>query len=87
MNENESKKKSSFSVASLTLGIISIISALFWYITLPTGILAIVFGRKAISKVGSKLGKAGFILGIVGLSLFTFIYLSLISLMIISNYL
>lgn len=87
MNENESKKKSSFSVASLTLGIISIISALFWYITLPTGILAIVFGRKAISKVGSKLGKAGFILGIVGLSLFAFIYLSLISLMIISNYL
>lgn len=87
MNENESKKKSSFSVASLTLGIISIISALFWYITLPTGILAIVFGKKAISKVGSKLGKAGFILGIVGLSLFAFIYLSLISLMIISNYL
>lgn len=87
MNENEVKKKSSFSVASLTLGIISIISALFWYITLPTGILAIVFGRKAISKVGSKLGKAGFILGIVGLSLFAFIYLSLISLMIISNYL
>lgn len=87
MNENESKKKSSFSVASLTLGIISIISALFWYITLPTGILAIVFGRKAISKVGSKLGKAGFILGIVGLSLFAFIYLSLISLIIISNYL
>lgn len=87
MNENESKKKSSFSVASLTLGIISIISALFWYITLPTGILAIIFGRKAISKVGSKLGKAGFILGIVGLSLFAFIYLSLISLIIISNYL
>lgn len=87
MNENESKKKSSFSVASLTLGIISIISALFWYITLPTGILAIVFGRKAISKVGSRLGKAGFILGIVGLSLFAFIYLSLISLIIISNYL
>lgn len=87
MNENESKKKSSFSVASFTLGIISIISALFWYITLPTGILAIVFGRKAISKVGSKLGKAGFILGIVGLSLFAFIYLSLISLIIIVNYL
>lgn len=87
MNENESKKKSSLSVASLTLGIISIISALFWYITLPTGILAIVFGRKAISKVGSKLGKAGFILGIIGLSLFVFIYLSVISLLIISNYL
>lgn len=87
MNENEAKKKSSLSVASLTLGIISVVSALFWYITIPTGILAIIFGRKSISKVGSKLGKAGFILGIVGLSIFAFIYLSLISLMLISNYL
>lgn len=87
MNENEMKNKSSLGVASLTLGIISVVAALFWYITIPTGILSIVFGRKSISKVGSKLGKAGFILGIIGLSLFAFIYLSIIALMLISNYL
>ena len=87
MNENEIKNKSSLGVAALTLGIISVVSTLFWYITLPSGILSIVLGRKAISKVGSKLGKAGFILGIVGLSIFTFIYVSLIALILIENFL
>lgn len=85
MNENEIKNKSSLGVAALTLGIISVVSTLFWYITLSSGILAIVLGRKAISKVGSKLGKAGFILGIVGLSIFTFIYLSIIAMILIEN--
>ena len=87
MNENELKNKSSLGVAALTLGIISVVSTLFWYITLPSGILAIVLGRKAISKVGSKLGKAGFILGIVGLSIFTFIYLSIIANILVASYL
>ena len=87
MNENEIKTKSSLGIAALTLGIISVVSTLFWYITVPTGILSIVLGRKAISKVGSKLGKAGFILGIVGLSIFAFIYLSMIAVMLIGIYL
>ena len=85
MNENEAKNKSSLGIASLTLGIVSVISTFFWYITVPTGILAIVFGKKSISKIGSKLGKAGFILGIVGLSIFAFIYLSMIALILIKN--
>ena len=86
MEENNNlKSKSSLGVASLVLGIISIVFSLFWYITLPCGILAIVFGKKAINRVGSKLGKAGLILGIIGLSLFVFIYLSLIWLMIASS--
>lgn len=85
MNENEIKNKSSLGIAALTLGIISVVSTLFWYITLPSGILSIVLGRKAISKVGSKLGKAGFILGIVGLSIFTFIYLSIIAMILIET--
>lgn len=87
MNENEIKSKSSLGIAALTLGIISVVSTLFWYITIPTGILSIVLGRKAISRVGSKIGKAGFILGIVGLSIFAFIYLSMIAVMLIGIYL
>lgn len=86
MNENEIKNKSSLGIASLTLGIISVVSTLFWYITLPSGILSIVLGRKAITKVGSKLGKAGFILGIVGISIFAFIYLSIIAVLLIGNF-
>lgn len=65
-------------VDSLVLGILSILTALFWYITLPSGILAIIFGVKSVHKTGSKIGKAGMILGIIGLALFAFIYISLI---------
>lgn len=77
MDENN-KGKSSIGIAGFVLGIISILSALFWYITLPTGILAIIFGAKSIKKIGSKLGKAGLIMGIIGLSIFAFIYISII---------
>ena len=81
----EEQNKSVMRVASLVLGIISIVTAAFWYITLPTGILAIVFGAKTIKKFGSKLGKAGLITGIIGLSLFLFIYISLIFIIILTN--
>jgi len=77
------KKNSAMAVASLPLGIISIVFSLFWYITLPTGVLAIIFGSKTTRKLGSKLGKSGLITGIVGLSLFLLIYLSMIFKMLI----
>ena len=80
--EEKEKKKTAMPVASLVLGIISIITNLFWYITLPTGILAIVFGAKSAKRTGSKIGKAGLITGIVGLSLFAFVYISLAILII-----
>ncbi len=83
--EKNNANQSAMGIASLVLGIISILTALFWYLTLPTGILAIVFGVKSIHKVGSKLGKAGMITGIVGLSVFVFIYLSLILILALAN--
>lgn len=84
MEENE-KNKTVMHIASLVLGIISIVSSLFWYITLPTGILAIIFGVKSSKRIGSKIGKAGLITGIVGLSLFAFIYIGLTLIIILSN--
>jgi hypothetical protein len=74
----ENKKKSPLGVSSFVLGLISLFSTLFYYISLPTGVLAIVFGVKAIKKTGSNLGKAGLILGIIGLCIMTFIYVTLI---------
>ena len=71
--------------SALVLGIISIVTNLFWYLTLPTGILAIVFGAKSAKRFGSKLGKAGLILGIIGLSLFAFAYVGMILLWILST--
>lgn len=48
----------SIGIASLVLGIISIVTFLFWYITLPCGILAIVFGVKSNRITGGKLRKS-----------------------------
>ena len=84
MEENY-ENKSVMHIASLVLGIISIVSALFWYITLPTGILAIIFGVKSARRTGSKIGKAGMITGIVGLSLFAFIYIGITLILILAN--
>lgn len=75
--EEINKKNSAMPSASLTLGIVSIVLALFWYVSIPTGVLAIIFGKKSTNQLGSRLGKAGLITGIVGLSLFVFIYISL----------
>jgi len=79
------QNKNVIHIVSLVLGIISIVTALFWYINIPTGILAIVMGVKSAKKTGSKIGKAGMITGIVGLSLFALIYCMIIQLIILSN--
>ena len=79
------KKNSAKAVASLPLGIISIVFSAFWYITLPTGVLAIVFGAKTTKRLGSKLGKSGMITGIVGLSLFVFLYVTMILQMLLEG--
>lgn len=83
MENNQTK--SPMGVSSLVLGIISIVTALFWYIALPTGILAVVFGAKSTKKVGSKTGKAGLAMGIIGLALWAFIYIGLVLILLLAN--
>ena len=83
--EEKDTNKSVMHVASLVLGIISIVTALFWYITLPTGILAIIFGVKSAKKTGNKMGKAGMVTGIIGLSLFAFLYIGMIFIVLLIN--
>lgn len=85
--EVKEKNRTGMSVAALTLGIVSIVSivfGLFWYICIPTGILAIVFGAKTAREIGSKLGKAGLITGIIGLSICAFLYISMVLLILIA---
>lgn len=81
-NKEELRKKSSKSITSFVCGIIAVLTPLFYYLCLPTGVIAIVFGTKEIKRTGSKLAKAGLIMGIVGLSLFIFIYMMFIGLII-----
>ena len=54
--------------------------------SLPLGILAIIFGAKTTRKLGSKMGKAGLITGIVGVSICAFIYISIIMITILGIY-
>ncbi len=75
--EENNKNNYVMHICSLVLGIISIVTALFWYIALPTGILSIVFGVKSARRTGSKIGKAGLITGIIGLSLCAFMYIGM----------
>ncbi len=81
----EEKNKNVMHIASLVLGIISIVTSFFWYIALPTGILAIIFGAKSARKTGSKIGKAGLITGIIGVALFAFLYISMIFILVLAN--
>lgn len=83
--KDNNENKQIMHVAALTLGIVSIVTAAFWYIGLPSGILAIIFGAKSAKKTGSKVGKAGLITGIVGIALFAFVYIGMI-LILISEY-
>ena len=68
------KNNNGLSIAAITLGILSIIFFVFLYISIPTGILAIVFGKK------SRNGKSGIITGIVGISICVVFYATMITL-------
>ena len=83
--EKNKNNKSAMGVSSLVLGIISIVASLFWYITLPAGILAIIFGAKTTKKTGGKIGIAGLITGIIGLSIGAFCYIGMIIIIVLAN--
>lgn len=82
---DKEKAKSPLGVVSFILGIISVLSATIYYVTIPCGILSIIFGVKAKRKAASKLGITGMILGIIGLSLFVVIYGLFITAVIMNN--
>ena len=83
--KKELRKKSSAHIASFVLGLFSLLTGLFWYIGLPTGILAIIFGATSARRTGSRLGKAGFILGIIGVVGCVFIYSSIVLIYLLEN--
>lgn len=80
----EKKNGVALNISGFVCGIISILSFLFYYISLPTGIISIICSAKGIKKSGSKLAKAGLVLGIVGLSLCVLVYIFFISLIVLS---
>ena len=63
------------SIASMVLGIISVVLFCIWYISIPCAILAIIFGIIGMKKGGRGMGIAGLVLGIVALAILAIIYL------------
>lgn len=85
-NQNlQARKRSTLPIAAFVLSLISLLSVFFYYISLPAGIIAIVFSAKSIKANGSKLAKASLVLGIIGLVFCLFFYISLVILTLITE--
>lgn len=63
------------SIASLVLGIVSVVLFCYTYISIPCAILAIIFGILGKKKGGKGMAKAGLILGIIAMALIVFIWI------------
>lgn len=64
-NDNQQSNNQGLATAALVLGILSIVTSLAWIISIPLGILAIIFGAVSIKKARGK-ALAGLITGIAG---------------------
>lgn len=62
-------EKKGFSIASLVLGIVSIVLCCIWYISIPSAIMAIIFGILGKKQGGKGMATAGLVLGIIGVAL------------------
>lgn len=63
--QNEGK---GLSIASMVLGIVSVVLCCLWYVSLPCAILAIIFGVIGMKRDGKGMAIAGLVLGIVSVA-------------------
>ncbi len=75
--EEPKKEKKGFCIASLVLGIVALIFFCLWYISIPCGILAIIFGILGIKSMNKGMAIAGLITGSIGLVISTLIIIAL----------
>lgn len=72
------KDKKGFSIAALVLGIVAIVLCCVWYISIPCGILAIVFGTIGLRSSKRGMSISGIVTGIIGMIISIFIILMLV---------
>lgn len=65
--QNTAKNKKGICVAALVLGIVSLVLFCAWYIALPCGILAIIFGVQGMKTVNRGMAIGGLVTGAIGL--------------------
>lgn len=75
--EEPKKEKKGFCIASLVLGIVALVFFCLWYISIPCGILAIIFGILGIKTVNKGMAIAGLITGSIGLVISVLIIIAL----------
>ncbi len=67
--EIKKSKLNSFDIASIIFGIISIITCILWYISIPVGIVGIIFTKKADEKRGNTKKDYRLLLNVIGIIL------------------
>ena len=72
------EEKKGMSIASMVLGIISVVLFCIWYLSIPCSILAIIFGILGKKKGGQGMATAGLVLGIINVC-FGLAYIILVS--------
>lgn len=60
-------ERKGFNITSMILGIISILTFCWWYVSIPSGIIAIIFSIAGKKDAGRGMGVAGLVCGIIGL--------------------
>lgn len=70
--ETEVIKNSGLSVASMVLGIVSLVCVCSWLVSTVCGVLAVIFGAIELKKAKQPMAKAGLIMGIIALALVVF---------------
>lgn len=68
-NEEVVVENKGFSIASMVLGIISIVLFCIWYLSIPCAILAIIFGIVGMKKGAKGMAIAGLVLGIIAIAI------------------
>lgn len=64
--EEPKKEKKRLCIASMILGIVALVFFCLWYISIPCGILAIIFGIKGVKTANKGMAIAGLITGSIG---------------------
>lgn len=77
VTQEPKKEKKGFCIASMVLGIVALVFFCAWYISIPCGILAIIFGILGVKTINKGMAIAGLITGSIGLFISTLIVIAL----------
>ncbi len=67
--QNTVDERKGLSIASMVLGIISLALFCLWYVSIPCGILGIVFGLIGKNRAGKNMAITGFVTGLIAVAL------------------